>query len=77
MKTKGIWPDLEITSDRDIMLGLQLLCWGLVQYGSEPPDNFVEWLDEAYKVTGAYTSVECLELADKILHERKRKEHVV
>ena len=68
-----VWPDLIVTENSDEMLGVQLLCWGNIQLGCEPPDNFVEWLDEVSKITGAYTSTECLNKADEILYKRGKR----
>ena len=67
------WPvlDFEDTSYKTV-LGKQLICWGNIHLGAEPPDNFVEWLDEASKITGAYTATECRDAADKFLYETKR-----
>jgi hypothetical protein len=65
------FPFLKISSDKEEMLSLQLICWGLVQFGVEPPDDFVEWLDEVSQITGAYTGTECMDLAEKIIFQKK------
>ena len=70
-----MYPSLRISSDKEEMLALQLFCWGLVQFGVAPPDDFVEWLDEVSEITGAYTATECSALADKIIYEKSKQRY--
>ena len=55
------------------VLAAQLICWGLIQAGFPPPDDFAEYLDESCKVTGAWTYTECYDLGQSILAEMKKK----
>ena len=72
-----MWPEMfkteVVSQERDACLADQLVAWGNVMMGENPPDNFYEVMDAASKVTGAFTSTECREAADRILYERKRK----
>ena len=43
--------------------------------GAPPPDNFYEVMEAASEVTGAFTSTECSDAADRILAQRKRNLH--
>ncbi len=70
------WPAMfktnVIDNDFDTCLAEQLVAWGNVFLGAPPPDNFYEVMEAASKVTGAFTSTECKETADRVLFERKR-----
>lgn len=81
---EAYWPS--IFKGKDIstlkpeeLLAEQLVAWGNVYMGYEPPEgcDFYDIMDEASKVTGAFTGAECSSLADKILDQRKRNEKVV
>lgn len=73
------WPEMfkteVVSQDRDACLADQLVSWGNVFMGAPPPDNFYEVMEAASKVTGAFTSTECSDAADRILAQRKRNLH--
>lgn len=57
------WPDIikvpveDISKmDKNNLLAQQLICWGNIYMGYEPPDNFYDAIDAASKITGVFTS---------------------
>ena len=73
------WPEMfrtnVIETNEDKCLANQLVAWGNVFMGATPPDNFYEIMEAASKITGAFTSTECNDAADKLLEKRKRNLH--
>lgn len=73
------WPEMfkteVVSQDRDACLADQLVAWGNIFMGATPPDNFYEVMEAASEVTGAFTSTECSDAADRILAQRKRNLH--
>ncbi len=73
------WPEMftteVVSQERDKCLADQLVAWGNVFMGAPPPDNFYEVMEAASEVTGAFTSTECSDAADRLIAERKRKLH--
>lgn len=59
---------------REEVLTMQLIGWGNVLMGNNPPDMFYEVMDAASEVTGAFTATECRDLADQLLWEKKKNE---
>lgn len=74
-----LWPEMfetnTVSADRDACLADQLVAWGNILLGAPPPDNFYEMMESASKVTGAFTSTECNDVADRVIFERKRKSY--
>lgn len=67
------WPELSISDDVEKMLSLQMQGWRCVQAGVSPPAGWVEWLDAASKITGAYTMPECQARADELIRQHRRE----
>ena len=69
---------LKLRSFHRNVMNVWLINWllgGNVFMGAPPPDNFYEVMEAASEVTGAFTSTECSDAADRILAQRKRNLH--
>lgn len=67
------WPELNLSQSVEHLLADQLVCWGNVLAGAEPPVDLTEKMKAASNLTGAFTATECNKLADKLSAERKNR----
>jgi hypothetical protein len=72
------WPEIFQKNNVDDklvseILAQQLIGWGNIKMGYEPPNcDFFDTMTMASKITGVFTGDECLEMADKIIQQRKK-----
>lgn len=69
-----VWPDMfknNVTDFSDIgprvVLAMQLVSWGNIMMGCEPPKNFFDVMDAASKISGAFTPDQCMARSDELM----------